>query len=57
MTLLAPHIANGIVILINAKLIKYLSLQADESIKQGSFKILPILHHFTAGLKALAGEM
>jgi hypothetical protein len=57
MALLAPHIANGIVLLINAKLIKYLSLQADESIKQGSFKILPILHHFTAGLKALAGEM
>jgi hypothetical protein len=57
MALLAPHIANGIVILLNSKLIRQLSKQADEKIQQGDFKIMNVLHHITAGMKAIATEM
>jgi len=57
MALIAPHIANGIVIMINCKLISQLAKQANEKIGQGSFKILNILHHITAGMKSIATEM
>lgn len=31
--------------------------QSDENIKQGNFKMLPVLHHVSAGIKALGSEM
>jgi len=57
MALIAPHIANGIVIMINCKLINQLAKQANEKIKEGSFKILNLLHHITAGMKSITTEM
>ena len=57
MAVIAPHIANGMTILINFRLIKQLSAESDANVAKGNFKTLEILHHFTAGIKALACEM
>jgi hypothetical protein len=57
MAQIAPPIANGMVILITYKLMKNLNKQSDEAVKKGNFKLLPVLHHITAGLKALGSEM
>lgn len=57
MAQVAPPIANGMIILITYKLMQSLNNQSDEMVKQGKFKLLPILHHITAGVKALGSEM
>ena len=57
MAVIAPHIANGIVILVTFRILRDLSKQSDSLIKSNNFKMLPVLHHFSSGLKALASEM
>lgn len=57
MALIAPHIANGMVIFINTNVLADMNKQNDELVKQGNFKGLPTLHHISAGIKALSTEM
>jgi acyl-CoA oxidase len=57
MATIAPHLANGMVLLIVYKFLSNLNRQSDANISNGNFKLLPMLHHVTAGLKALSSEM
>lgn len=57
MAVIAPHIANGIVIMVTYGQLKNINLKSDEKVKKGDFKLLDILHHFSAGVKAVACEM
>lgn len=57
MAVIAPNIANAMIILMTSKLIKNLNKQSDANILKENFKLLPMLHHFTSGMKAIASEM
>ena len=57
MAVLGPNLANCIVLALSARMIKSLSLKATDLIlKNNSFKLLDVLHHFTSGMKALSTE-
>ena len=57
MAVIAPNIANAMIILMTSKLIKNLNKESDTNILNENFKLLPMLHHFTSGMKAIASEM
>jgi hypothetical protein len=56
MALIAPHIANGLVLLITFKQISKLNNQSNINVTNGDFRLLPMLHHVTSGLKSLSSE-
>lgn len=57
MAQIAPNIANGMVLFLFCKFGKDLNRQSDINVENDDFKLLPILHHITSGLKALSSEM
>jgi len=57
MELLAKHVANSFVLSMTARQITQLYQESIAAIGQGNFKLLDIVHHLTAGMKATATEM
>lgn len=57
MHILGPHIANAYVIYLTGRTLENLYLDSKALVEKGSFKLLDILHHFTAGMKSLSTDM
>lgn len=57
MALIAPVIANGLVLLITQGWMKGVNNLSAENIKKGDFSLMSTLHHLTAGIKAIGTEL
>lgn len=57
MHILGPNLANSLVIQVSGHAVEKIVHEAHIEIEKGSFKLLDICHHFTAGMKAIATEM
>lgn len=57
MHILGPHIANAYVIYLTGRTLEKLYLESAALVEKGSFKLLEILHHFSAGMKSICTDM
>lgn len=57
MDTLGQHLSRAIVIELAVKDIYTLDIQSQAEIKKGSFELLEILHHVSAGFKALITDL
>lgn len=57
MAILGPNLCTGLVLGFAGQLITKLNIKSTEKIDEfNDFKLLDVLHHFTAGVKAFATE-
>ena len=57
MASIAPHLANGMVIMACVQYSHALGIETDKMIEKGDFSMLEIYHHITSGLKSMATNM
>ena len=57
MHILGPHVANAYVIYLTGRTLENLYNESAAQVEKGNFKLLDILHHFSAGMKSITTDM
>ena len=57
MHVLGPCLANSFLMYLSGKILEGMLTESNAEVAKGSFKLLDICHHFSAGLKAVCTDM